>query len=321
MTPALLQSVAIYTLGADPISQVVNQKWSASEDGTWIWSAHIGNLLLAGLLTVGVLWFAASKIKTGPESEGASRYVTRNKFAHFIEMIICYIRDEVLKPFLGKRTGKFLPILLSLFFFILINNLLGLIPISKTLWLIFPEWKKEHILPVGMTATQNIFVTAGLALIAFIVINLAGIRELGIGGYLKHLTADSPPFIWPLIIPIEIASTFIKPIALAIRLFANMTAGHILMVVLFSFAASGIMFVANLDPSKSVGVGMRGIGAVITLASFIGAVGIFFLELLVAFIQAFVFTFLTTVFISQLEHHDEHGHDDAHHHGHEHAHA
>jgi F-type H+-transporting ATPase subunit a len=308
-------------LAADPISQVVNQGWFIAEDGTWLWSAHIGNLLLAMLITVGILWFASTHIKTAPADLGSARYVTRNKFAHFIEVIICYLRDEVFQPFLGKRTYKFLPILLTLFFFILVNNLLGLVPISKALWLIFPDWKKAHVLPIGMTATQNLFVTAGLAIIAFLLINLAGIRELGIGGYLKHLTAEAPPFIWPLIIPIEIASTFIKPIALAIRLFANMTAGHILMVVLFSFAASGVMFVANLDPRADVGAGMRGIGLVITLASYIGAVGIFFLELLVAFIQAFVFTFLTTVFISQLEHHDEHGHDDAHHQGHEHAHA
>lgn len=302
---------ASLTLAADPISQVVNQKWSASGDGTWLWSAHIGNLILAAILTVGVLWWAASKIKTGPESQGTDRYVTKSKGAHFLEVVICYLRDEVLKPFLGKRADKFLPFLLTLFFFILFNNLLGLIPISKTLWLIFPEWKKEHVLPLGMTATQNIFVTAGLAVIAFIVINIAGIREMGIGGYLKHLTAETPPALWPLMIPIEIASTFIKPIALAIRLFANMTAGHILMVVLYGFAASGIMLL------------MKGsvVGGVITVASVVGAVGIFFLELLVAFIQAFVFTFLTTVFISQLEHHHEHEHDDAHHHGHEHAHA
>lgn len=312
---------ALFTLAADPISQVVNQGWWAASDGTWLWSAHMGNLVLAGLLTVGMLWFASSHIKTGPAALGSARYVTRNKFAHFIEVIICYLRDEVFQPFLGKRTYKFLPILLSLFFFILINNLLGLVPISKALWLLFPDWKANHILPVGMTATQNLFVTAALAFIAFIIVNIAGIRELGIGGYLKHLTADAPPFIWPLIIPIEIASTFIKPIALAIRLFANMTAGHILMVVLFSFAASGVAFLVNLDASQPVGPAMRGIGLVITLASYIGAVGIFFLELLVAFIQAFVFTFLTTVFISQLEHHDEHGHDDASHHGHEHAHA
>jgi F-type H+-transporting ATPase subunit a len=303
----------MFTLAADPLSQVVNQRWSTS-GGTWLWSAHIGNLILAAVLTVGLLWYAGSKIKTGPASLGTDRYLPRSRFANFIEVIVCYLRDEVFQPFLGKRTRAFMPFLLTIFFFILINNLLGLIPISKTLWLIFPEWKKEHVLPIGMTATQNIFVTAGLALIAFIVINAAGIREMGLGGYLKHLTADTPPVLWPLMIPIEIASTFIKPIALAIRLFANMSAGHILMVVLYGFAASGV---ALLIDGQGI---LKGVGVIVTLASTVGAVGIFFLELLVAFIQAFVFTFLTTVFISQLEHHHEHGHDDAHH-GHEPAHA
>lgn len=310
------------TLAADPISQVVNQKWSGGADGLWLWSAHIGNLVIAAIVTVGVLWYAANKIATGPESLGNERYLTRSKGASMIEVIICYMRDEVLKPFLGKRTGAFMPFLLTIFFFILINNLIGLVPISKALWLIVPEWKKEHVLPVGMTATQNIFVTAGLAFIAFLAINFAGIRELGLGGYLKHLTAEAPWFIWPIIIPIEIASTFIKPIALAIRLFANMTAGHILMVVLYGFAASGVALV--VDGSGA----LKGVGALVTVASAAAAVGVFFLELLVAFIQAFVFTFLTTVFISQLEHHHEHGHDDAHHDGHhghakghEHAHA
>jgi F-type H+-transporting ATPase subunit a len=304
----------LFTLAADPISQVVNQRWLTTEDGTWLWSAHLGNLVIAAIITVGMLWFAAKHIRTGPESLGADRYVTKNKFAHFLEVIICYVRDEVIVSLLGKRAAKFTPFLLTLFFFILVNNLLGMLPISKTLWLLFPEWKKSHILPVGMTATQNLWVTAGLAAIAFVVINLAGIRELGLGGYLKHLTAETPPVLWPLMIPIEIASTFIKPVALAIRLFANMTAGHVLMVVLYGFAASGLMLI--MDGSFA----LKGVGTLVTIASAVGAVGIFFLELLVAFIQAFVFTFLTTVFISQLEHHDEHGHHDAHE-GHEHAHA
>ncbi len=145
----------LFTLAADPISQVVNQRWISAEDGTWLWSAHLGNLVVAAIVTVGMLWFAARHIRTGPESLGADRYVTKNKFAHFLEVLICYIRDEVIVSLLGKRAAKFAPFLLTLFFFILVNNLLGMLPISKALWLIFPEWKKEHILPIGMTATQR----------------------------------------------------------------------------------------------------------------------------------------------------------------------
>lgn len=304
---------SMLTLAADPLSQVVNQAWY-SVDGYWVWSAHVGNLLIAAVLTLLVITYTAGKVSLGPESLGTRRFMPRSRFAHLIEVLIVYLRDNMVQPLLGKRTNRFLPFILTMFFFILINNLLGLIPISKALWLVFPAWKAEHVLPVGMTATQNIYVTAGLAVIAFIVINLAGIRELGIGGYLKHLTAETPVVLWPLMIPIEIASTFIKPIALAIRLFANMTAGHILMVVLYGFAAMGIGLLVEGE------AGLKAVGGLVSVASIVGALGIYMLELLVALIQAFVFCFLTCVFIAQLEHHHEHGHDDAHH-GHEHAHA
>ena len=307
----------------NPIAQVVNQAFY-SINGWWIWSAHTGTLLLSMIITVGMLWFAARHIGTGPESQGTDRYITRNKFAHMIEVIIVYMRDEVFRPMLGDRTTKFMPILLTFFFFILVNNLIGLVPISKGLWLVDAlaadnlkdSWKKQHLLPIGMTATQNLFVTAALAFIAFLVINGAGIARLGIGGYLKHLTADTPVYLWPLMIPIEIAGTIIKPVALAIRLFANMTAGHILMVVLFGFGWTGIALALNGGAGLVLGPG-------ITIASGIGAVAIYFLEIFVAFLQAFVFVFLTTVFIAQLDHHDhehshEHGHEGAHH-GHERA--
>ena len=132
-------------------------------------------------------------------------------------------------------------------------------------------------------------------------------------GYLKHLTAGTPVFLWPLMIPIEILGTIIKPVALALRLFANMTAGHILVAVLFMFAVQGLGFLAEATVGKLV------LGGVISGMSLVAAVAIYFLELFVAFLQAFVFMFLTTVFISQLSHHDEHEHHDAP--DHEHAHA
>jgi F-type H+-transporting ATPase subunit a len=109
-------------------------------------------------------------------------------------------------------------------------------------------------------------------------------------------------------IPIEIMGTIIKPVALALRLFANMTAGHILVAVLFGFAGLG------LSGGMSYAV-----GGSVTLLSCLATVAIYFLEIFVAFLQAFVFMFLTTVFISQLSHHHDHEHDEAH--GHEHAHA
>jgi F-type H+-transporting ATPase subunit a len=126
-------------------------------------------------------------------------------------------------------------------------------------------------------------------------------------------------------IPIEIVGTIIKPVALALRLFANMTAGHILMAVLFMFAVSGMaLFIGetvgpNGEVTRNMTVGGAGMGAVITAVSIIAAIAVYFLELFVAFLQAFVFMFLTAVFISQLSHHGDHEHHEAH--DHEHAHA
>jgi F-type H+-transporting ATPase subunit a len=312
MFPAMT-SIAPPTLAADPVQHVVNHYFHGIEwngQHLWLWSSNIGTLLLAGILTVLVLFWASKHIATGPVEEGTNRFVTRNPFAHMIEVICSYLRDNTVRPLLGDRTDRFMPILWSFFFFILFNNLLGLIPLLDLAMLVGPaEWKAEHRAPIGGTATQNIFVTASLAIVAAIVINLAGLKELGVGGYVKHLTGGAPWYLWPLMIPIEIMGTVIKPVALAIRLFANMTAGHILMAVLFGFAGAGLVAIDNAI-----------VGGSVTLISSIAAVAIYFLELFVAFLQAFVFTFLTTVFIGQLSHHhDDHGHDEAH--GHEHAHA
>lgn len=309
----------VLTLAAEnPVDHVVNQHFFSRDlfgmENVWLWSSHVGNLILAGILTVGVLWYSATKIRTGPESEGAGRYVTRNPFAHMIEVICTYLRESTVRPLLGDRTDRFIPFLWTIFFFILINNLLGLVPFIDALHLI-DHFAGGHYFGglLGATATQNLFVTAGLALIAALVINGAGIKELGLGGYLKHLTAGTPGYLWPLMIPIEIMGTLIKPVALALRLFANMTAGHILVAVLFSFAVSGLKVMAQASAGGIV------LGGGISILSIVAAIAIYFLELFVAFLQAFVFMFLCAVFISQLAHHDDHEHGEAH--GHEHAHA
>lgn len=283
---------------ANPVEHVINHKWFALDDGTWLWSSAQTNMVITTIIMIVLgLWFARS-IDTGPEEEGHDRYVTRNVFAHMVEVICVYLRDNVVEPLLHERTKRYMPFLLALFFFILINNLLGLIPLLDIAHLIRPEWKAAHKSPIGGTATQSIYVTGALALVAGVMINVAGVKELGVGGYLKHLTAGAPVFVWPLIILIEVAGILIKPIALAIRLFANMTAGHILMATLFGFVAMGLK------------AGIAVAAAVVPL-SFVGAVAISFLELFVAFLQAFVFMFLTAVFISLLSHHHDHeeGHE------------
>jgi F-type H+-transporting ATPase subunit a len=317
---------ALFTLAAsNPADHVANQPYLKMDlfgiKDVWVWSAHMGNLVLSGLLTILVLWYAASRIQTGPASEGTDRYVTKGGLAHMIEVIITYLRETAIKPLLGERTGKFMPFLMAIFFFILINNLIGLAPIVDATHLI-DHLTHSHSFTglLGATATQNLFVTAALALIAAVVINVAGIANLGFGEYLKHLTAGTPVYLWPLMVPIEIVGTVIKPVALALRLFANMTAGHILLAVLFMFAVSGI----GLIKAENAGVLNMGLGTVISLVSIVAAIAIYFLELFVAFLQAFVFMFLTAVFIGQLSHHhheDEHGHAHGHDHEHGHAHA
>ncbi len=322
------------TLAAsNPVDHVVNQaphhSWAVGNlfgiNNVWLWSAHVGNLILAGILTVLVLLFAASRIRTGTTGKGADRWVTTNPFAHMIEVICVYLRDNTVRPLLGARTDKFMPFLWTFFFFILFNNLLGLTPIADVLHLADKVGGGHFFSGLfGATATQNLFVTAALAILAAILINAAGVMELGVGGYVKHLTAGTPPYLWPLMIPIEIIGTIIKPVALALRLFANMTAGHILVAVLFMFAVGGMSLLIGetVTPEgvlNSPSIGGIAMGSLITIASIVAAIAVYFLELFVAFLQAFVFMFLTAVFISQLSHHGDHEHHEAH--DHEHAHA
>lgn len=294
------------TLAADPVAHVINHPWLIGEDGKWLWSSAQSNMVLSALILLVVGMIVAKAVSTGDEGQGHWRFVTKSRFAHMVEVICGYLRESTVRPLLHERTNKFMPFLWTLFFFILVNNLLGLIPILDIHNVIAgkmaPEVVAQHKAFIGGTATQSIWVTGALAIIAGIMINWAGIRELGIGGYLKHLTAESPIFVWPIIIPIEIMGTFIKPIALAIRLFANMTAGHILVAVLLGFAAQGFLSAGD-NPLLGIFVG---------LVSSLGIIAIYFLEIFVAFLQAFVFMFLTTVFISLLAHHGDHDHETAH---------
>lgn len=310
-----LPIASMLTLAADnPVDHVVNHPFITSADGWWLWSSHVGMLVLSGLIMLIVGPMVAKSIATGPESDGNERYLTKGKFAQTIEVICLYLREKAVRPLLGDRTDRFMPFLWTVFFFILVNNLLGLIPIMDILFLINKDWKAEHRVPIGGTATGNIAVTAALAFVSFLVINAAGIKQLGLSGYLKHLTGGAPVAIWPILVPVEVMGIFIKPVALAIRLFANMTAGHVLLATLFMFVG------------MSLSAGLA-IGAPVTLISCIGAFAITFLELFVAFLQAFVFMFLTAVFVSQLAHHGDHdhdhdhAHDHAHDHNHDHSHA
>ena len=213
--------------------------------------------------------------------------------ANMLEAICEYLRKEVAEPALHEHTDRFIKYIWSVFFFVLTVNILGLLPI--------PAVSNLFGTHLGGTATGNIWVTATLAIITMIMMVINGLR---IGGkhYLAHF-CPGPIWMAPLLVPVEIIGLIAKVFALAVRLFANMIAGHILLAVLLSFImAAG---------SVSAGLGL-GVGALVVA----GSVAINFLELFVAFLQAFIFTFLTTLFIgmSVVFHHEGHGekHHDPH---------
>ena len=254
-------------------------------------------MVVVAALMVWVMNSVARVIGVGPESEGRERYVTKNKGASLVEVIVVYLLDNVIRPQLGADAKRFTPFLLTLFFFILFNNLFGLIPLLDLQHLLGGLVAGEEgtgFAVIGGTATGRLSVTAGLALVAFILWNLHAIRTGGVGGWLHHFLGGAPAYLAPVMVPVEIMSTLVKPAALALRLFANMTAGHILLAVVIGFTSQA---------PAALGL----LGAPITIVALLAGIAIMFLEVFVAFLQAFIFLFLTTLFIAQLAHHH---HDD-----------
>ena len=261
-------------------------------------SMHVLTMFVAATLTVLVMLKVAKSIGTGAESEGPDRYMTKGALGQVFEVIILYLRDKVIRAQLGPAGDRYAPFLLTLFFFILFSNMLGLIPLMDLQHVVGGiGWGDSHWAIIGGTATGNLAVTAGLATIAFFVIQINGIMQNGVGGWLKHFLGGAPVYLAPIMVPVEIISLIIKPSALAIRLCANMVAGHTLLATILLFTGMAI-----------AGIGVW--GAPITLVAMVAGVAIYFLEIFVALLQAFIFTFLTTIFIAQLMHH----HDDHHEH-------
>jgi len=199
----------------------------------------------------------------------------------FIEPIFVFIQDEVAKPFLGKHWERFLPLLMSLFFFILGLNLFGQIPFFG-----------------NANVTGNLAVTAVLAIIVFIVTTINGNRH-----YWEHVVwmPGVPAWVKTILTPVEIIGLFIKPITLMLRLFANITAGHMVVVIFV-----GLIFLFGKSGDSAAGTAGGAVAATF-LTIFMMAI-----ELLVAFIQAFVFTILTASYLgaaTEEAHHDDHGHE------------
>ncbi len=285
----------------DPLDHVTDLVLVGTKEHPII-TMHTITLLVVTSVFVLAMMYVARAIATGPASQGNERYITKGKFAQMIEAMIVYLRNEMLTPVLGEHdTRKYLPFLMTAFFFVLFNNLFGMLPVSPILDLfgIKNTW-------IGGTATANLMVTGALAFISFFVIEMHAFKELGFKGWLIHNCGGLVPgpkglyLIVPIVFAVELAGHFIKPAALAIRLFANMVAGHTLMAVLLGFGVA----------AQAAGMSLLGWGS-ITLVSGAAAVAITFLELFVAFLQAFIFMFLTAVFISLLSHHEEHEEEEA----------
>jgi F-type H+-transporting ATPase subunit a len=217
---------------------------------------HVLMMWIGSAILVAALSLAFRKPKLIPSGLG-----------NFFESIVVYLEAEVMKPYLGHDSRKYAPYLLTAFFFVVLCNLMGLVPF-------------------GATATGNISVTAALALLTFIMVQGAGIKNHGLVGYFKGLIPPGLPiFILPIMVPVELISLLTKHFALAIRLFANMVAGHVvifaLLLIIFTF--------------KSWAVGVA------TLA---GILFVSLLEILIALIQAYIFTILSSVFIGLAVHQD-----------------
>jgi len=254
-----------------------------------LFSDQIAMIALAGVLLIALV---PMMVRRRRSTSGVAAMVPTGS-ANMLEAVCEYLRKEVAEPVLQDHTDRFIKYIWSVFFFVLTVNILGLLPIP-----VVSNLFGTHL---GGTATGNIWVTATLALTTMVMMVVNGLR-LGGKAYLAHF-CPGPIWLAPLLVPVEIIGLIAKVFALAVRLFANMIAGHILLAVLLSFIlAAG---------AKSTGLGLS-IGLVVVASS----VAINFLELFVAFLQAFIFTFLTTLFIgmSVVLHHDEH-HEDAHGHG------
>ena len=237
---------------------------------------NVTQMLISVVLLIWLMNGVAGKYTKGQGVKTAPK-----GFQGAIEPVVVFIRDEVGKANLGDQYEKYMPFLLTVFFFILINNLIGLVPGTANV-------------------TGNIAFTAMLGILSFIVIMFSTGKH-----YWGHIVNPPVPgFVKPIMLPVEIMGIFTKPFALIIRLFANMISGHIIIlsfiILIFIFGAMNTALGWGTSPFF------------VLLAIFI-----YLIEILVAFIQAFIFANLTAVFIGQAfegghdEHGEGHGHDDA----------
>lgn len=293
----------------DPLSHVVQHIHLAiNRDGGFFSFPLISNHIIMQLIAAGLLcWMVPKLVLARAGTDGILRLVPRGA-STAIETVCVALREHIFRPNLGRFTDLFTPYLWSTFFFVLTCNMLGMIPIAD--WL---GWSPlGHVL--GGTSTGNIWVTATLAGCTLFLMIYNGLRFNGIA-YVQHFFIGPWWLSWFIAI-LEVLGLAFKAVALAIRLFANMVAGHVLLAALLGFVDQAYR-----------GSGM-GLALPIAVLVYAGSVAIYFLEIFVAFLHAFIFTVLTAVFIGQSVniHHDDHDHHDeqapgAHGHAHEHGHG
>ena len=232
---------------------------------------HVVFLFIAAFLVFLTMKVAGRKLEAQRANENAPK-----GFANAVEAMVLFVRNDVAIANIGHDGAKFAPFVMTLFFFVLYMNLLGLIP---------------H----GATPTGNLAVTAGLAVLAFLVIEIGGFLKLGPAGYMRTIFPTIPGLSGPgaiamslFMAPIEILGKMVKPFALCVRLFGNMVAGHLVILSIM-----GIIFLFGHLPFWNWGIGI----AAATLL-----LGIMMLEIFVAMLQAYVFALLTSVFIGLMQH-------------------
>lgn len=243
--------------------KVVDTSGAIDEAGSKkVWDFSITRNVVSMFMTIAVLLIVFLSVSSSYTKRAGK---APKGLQSWLEPLIVFVRDDIAIPNMGHKYARFMPLLLTVFFFILINNLFGMIP----------------FFPGGFNLTGNIAVTLTLSVIILFVVNLNGNKH-----YWKHIFVPNPWWLFPIMIPVEIVSIFSKPIALMIRLFANITAGHIVILSLIS-----LIFIF-----KSLWVSPVSVGFVVFMDC---------IELLVAFLQAYIFTLLSSLFIGMAieEHH------------------
>jgi F-type H+-transporting ATPase subunit a len=264
-----------YSIGIDPYFVFEWHRWHDVHIGpltlNFTPTRHVVFMVLAAVLVFLTMRVAGTKLQAQRANENAPK-----GFANAIEAMVLFVRNDIAIANIGQAGAKFAPFIMTLFFFILYMNLLGL-------------------LPHGATATGNLAVTGGLAIMSFLVIEISGIVKLGPAGYMRTIFPSIPGITGVagvgmalFMAPIEILGKLVKPFALAVRLFGNMTAGHFVILSLF-----GIVFLFGELAVWNWGIGLATAGLVL---------GIMMLELFVGLLQAYVFALLTAVFIGLMQH-------------------